>query len=216
MKRLAGTLAVVAALVACPAAAGHSGGTPGYTSAVTNVTPNAPGVSITVVDRDDRIRLENSDGREIVIYGYDGEPYLRFSGDRVYRNVRSPATYLNDDRFADVEVPAEANAEAEPQWEQVAAHPRFEWHDHRIHWMSPIDPPQVRENRDVPHHVFDWTVTGNLDGEPLTIAGTLDYAPIDSGSPPWIFLALPIAALALAGGIFAVLRRRRGSRAGAT
>jgi hypothetical protein len=75
--------------------------------------------------------------------------------------------------------------------------------------MSPIDPPQVREAPDESHHVFDWEVPGEIDGQPFTIAGSLDYTPVDSGRPSWIYLALPLAALVLGAGAWIVVRRRR-------
>jgi hypothetical protein len=50
--------------------------------------------------------LENNTGKPILVPGYDGEPYLRFTADAVYRNERSPATYLNEDRYGGVELPA--------------------------------------------------------------------------------------------------------------
>jgi hypothetical protein len=202
---------LVTALVWSPVALAHGGGTPGYESSVTSVTPAVAGVTLAVLDRDDRLELRNESRQEIVVLGYDGEPYLRFSADGVFRNLRSPATYLNDDRFGDVELPAEADPEAEPQWEQVSATPRYEWHDHRIHWMSEIGPPQVRAAPDEPHHVFDWEIPGSVDGAPFTIAGSLDYTPAESGRPSWIYLALPLVAIVLAGGVWMMLRRRRSS-----
>jgi hypothetical protein len=208
VTRLALAVAVVAVLVTAPVATGHGGGSPNYRSVVTSVRPSAPGVTISVIDRDDRLRLVSTSQSEIVILGYDGEPYLRFTPDGAFRNTRSPATYLNEDRLGDVDVPATADADAEPDWEQVAAHPTFEWHDHRIHWMSPIDPPQVRDDPSVPHHVFDWTVQGTVDGRPFTISGRLGYEP-PSSSPPWLFLALPLAALLVAGGAFRYARKRK-------
>jgi hypothetical protein len=199
----------VAAVVACPVAFAHGGGTPGYTSTVTSVTPTLAGVAVTVVDRDDRLELVNNSGHEIVIEGYDNEPYLRFTPDGVYRNLRSPATYLNDDRYGNVQLPASANPAAEPEWELVTQRNRFEWHDHRIHWMSPIGPKPVRDAPDQAHHVFDWEVTGTAGGEPFTIAGSLDYAPQESSRPSWIYLALPLAAVLLAAGAFVWYRRKR-------
>ena len=65
--------------------------------------------------------------------------------------------------------------------------------------MSTIDPPKVRAAPDEPHHVYDWKVPGTVGGEPLTIAGRLDYAPPpDDGFNP--LLIAPVVALALAGG----------------
>ena len=207
MRRRTLSLVVLAALVFPAVAAAHAG-KPGYTATVTGIDPPVPGVSITVLDRDDRLRLESTGGQEIVILGYDGEPYLRFTPDGTYRNAHSPATYLNEDRYAAVEPPADADPNAEPEWVEVSPRPIFEWHDHRIHWMSPIDPPQIRADPDTPRQVFTWDVPGTADAQPFTVSGSLDYAPPDSG-PPWLALALPLAAVAIAGGGFAYLRRRR-------
>jgi hypothetical protein len=106
-----------------------------------------------VLDADDELQLRNETGRTIVILGYGGEPYLRFSADGVFRNSRSPAAYLNLDRYAKVDVPDDADPKAPPRWERVATAAIWARHDHRIHWMSPIDPPRVRANPDRPHQV---------------------------------------------------------------
>jgi hypothetical protein len=201
---------LAAALVACPVAAGHGDGAArGYTSTIESVTPRAPGLTVRVLEGDDQLQLRNDTGSEIVIEGYDGEPYLMFDPeDGVFRNANSPATYLNAERYGDVDVPAGAGKDAEPEWERVRDGRTYSWHDHRIHWMSTIDPAKVREARDEPQHVFDWTVPGTIDGDELAIRGSLDYEPPpDSGFNP--ILVAPVAALALAGGIFWWARRRR-------
>jgi hypothetical protein len=202
--------AVLAVLVACPAAAGHGNGAArGYTSTVKAVTPELNGLTVEVLLGDDQLHLRNDTGREVVIAGYDGEPYLRFDADGdVYRNANSPATYLNEERYGAVDVPASASKTATPRWQRVARGSAYEWHDHRIHWMSTIDPPKVRQAKDEPHHVFDWNVPGNVAGEPLAIRGSLDYQPPPKSSFNPILIA-PIVALALAGGIFWWARRRR-------
>jgi hypothetical protein len=205
-------VALLAALVACPAAAAHGDGAArGYTSSVQAITPRLDGLTVQVLQGDDQLHLRNDTGRELVIEGYDGEPYLRFdAGGGVYRNANSPASYLNEERFGAVDVPASASKTATPRWERVARGSAFEWHDHRIHWMSTIDPPKVRQAKDQPHHVFDWNVPGRVAGEPLAIRGTLDYQPPPKSSFNPILIA-PLVALALAGGIFWWARRRRES-----
>ena len=194
-------LATVAAfLVACPAAAAHGGGgaKEGYRSTVTRISPAGTGVSVVVVDGDDQLRLRNAGRRRVVVYGYAGEPYLLFSGGRVFRNERSPATYLNQDRYADVKVPAIADPKAPPRWVPLSAAPVYTWHDHRIHWMSPIEPPAVREAKGKPHHIFGWKVTGTVDEQPLLIAGSLDWVPIHGESTPvWPIVLGVIGGVAL-------------------
>jgi hypothetical protein len=204
---------LLAALVACPAAAGHGNGAArGYTSTVTAITPNLDGLTVQVLQGDDQLDLRNDSGREVVIEGYDGEPYLRFAADGgVFRNANSPATYLNQERFGGVDVPKSAAKTAAPGWERVSRGKAFEWHDHRIHWMSTIDPAKVRTAKDRPHHVFDWNVPGTIGGEPLAIRGSLDYEPPPASSFNPILIA-PLVALALAGGIFWWARRRSDAR----
>jgi hypothetical protein len=203
--------AAAAALVVCTAAAAHGDGAArGFRSTVQKVTPALRSLSVRVLDADDELRLRNETGRTIVILGYDGEPYLRFSSDGVFRNARSPASYLNLDRYAKVDVPGQADSKAPPRWERVAAGAIWSWHDHRIHWMSPIDPPRVRANPDRPHHVFDWKVPARIEGDELAIRGSLDYsAPEDGGSilPLAIAATVGVATTCIAG--FVLLRRRR-------
>jgi hypothetical protein len=202
--------AVVAALVACPAAAGHGGGAArGFTSTVKRVTPNLDGLTVQIVQGDDQLHVRNDSGRELVVEGYEGEPYLRFDAHGgVYRNANSPATYLNEVRYGDVPVPASASKTATPRWKRVARGNSYDWHDHRIHWMSTIDPPKVRQAKDQPHHVFDWNVPGSVEGQPLAIRGSLDYQPPPKSSFNPILIA-PLVALGLAGGIFWWARARR-------
>jgi hypothetical protein len=197
-----------AALVLAPAAAAHGGGGAlGFRSTVTGLRPATPGVLVVVRDSDDRLDLRNETGKTLVVLGYEGEPYLAFRDGRVYRNSRSPATYLNDDRFGQVTVPPDADPDAAPAWEEVAQKEDYEWHDHRIHWMSKTLPPTIAAAKKQPHHVFDWKVPATLDGRPLTIAGSLDYQPPPPGKPTYLLGAL--AVVVVGGGAAVWLRRRR-------
>jgi hypothetical protein len=209
-------LAAAAALAFCPVAFAHGDGAErGFRSAVESIRPSSPGLTVRVLDSDDELQLRNATGREIVILGYEGEPYLRFSADGVFRNARSPATYLNLDRYAKVDVPAEADPKAPPRWERVASGAIWSWHDHRIHWMSPIDPPRVRANPDRRQHVFDWRVPARMEGRSLAISGRLDYVPPDE-KRSLLPLALGAAvAVGTTGAVIAILvRRSRRSPAG--
>jgi hypothetical protein len=208
---LAGALV---ALVVCPAAASHNGGAAlGYRSTVVGVTPDLSGLEIHVVDGDDQLLLTNTGGREIVIEGYEHEPYLKFTRDGVFENQRSPAAYLNDERYGGVEVPASADPKAAPDWKPVGAGVEYGWHDHRIHWMSPIAPPKVRDAPDVKHHIFDWKVPGTVDGAKLVVSGSLDYVPPASGGSVYVVVswvaAIIALAIAAAAAVFVAVRRRR-------
>ncbi len=207
-RTLTALLALVATVLVPAAAAHGGGGDRGFTSAVVSVTPDTPGLSVSVRDGDDRLLLVNDTDETVVILGYQGEPYLEFRTDSVFQNTRSPATYVNDDRYGKVELPATADPKSAPEWQEVSPRSSFEWHDHRIHWMSETLPPKVAAAPDTAQHVFDWTVPGRLGGAPLVIAGTLDYAPPPGQEFPKLLL-LPLALLAVGGAAAVWLRRRR-------
>jgi hypothetical protein len=201
-------VAVCFALTLAPAAAGHGGGSKGFKSTVTAVRPPVAGVHILVRGGDDRLRLENQSGETIVVRGYGGEPYLRFAPDGVYENENSPAPYLNKDRFARVDVPKTASEKAKPSWKKISDGATFEWHDHRIHWMSPIPPRPIRDDPNDKHHVFNWQVPGTGNGKAFLITGTLDYAPPSNGGVPVVFISvLAVVLVATLAGLY-LLRRR--------
>ncbi|MEZ5248381.1 MAG: hypothetical protein R2713_03905 [Ilumatobacteraceae bacterium] len=109
-----------------------------YRSEVVSISPAIPGLEARIIGGDSFIELTTS-GQDVLVLGYDGEPYLRFDADgTVSENVRSPARWLNLDRYSETSVPAEADATAPPEWEQVGSGGRYAWHDHRTHWMLEI------------------------------------------------------------------------------
>jgi hypothetical protein len=176
-------LAVLVALLAAAPALGHEGN-PNFLSVIDRITPRSEGVTVEVLNRDDRMLLRNTSGKDVVILGYDEEPYARVLADgTVEVNTDSEAYYLNDDRFANVDVPAGVDGKGEPRWKEIGKTGRFEWHDHRFHWMSEGTPPQVKDES-VRTKVFDWTVPIEVGGERGTIAGTLFWTPLPGGGAP--------------------------------
>ena len=204
----------LATLCLVPSASAHGGGGgKGYRSSVVRLVPASSFIHVTVVDSDDRLRLRVDGDHAVVIDGYQGEPYLRFAPDGVYRNRRSPATYLNDDRYGKVRAPATASAAAAPQWERMASGgDSYDWHDHRIHWMSTSYPPVVVAEKSTSHRIFDWSVPGTLDGKPFAVQGHLDYVPLPGQRfPRW--LVIPLVALVLLAVALPLVRRRSTHRA---
>ena len=212
MPRLRAVLAATAliALLATPAASAHQGNV-NYRSVIDTVSPDVSGLRLDVVNRDDRLELQNTTGRSILIDGYEGEPYARLKADgTVEVNRRSPAFYLNDDRFAGVKVPEGADPKAAPQWQLVDRTGRFEWHDHRIHWMSKIPPRQV-EGRTDKTKIFDWKVPLHVGDAPGAVRGTLFWQPPSQGGAPLAAIAgLGVILLLAAATVIVVRRRRRG------
>jgi hypothetical protein len=200
---------LLALCVIAPIAGAHEGN-PNYRSQVRAIEPAVNGLEAQVLNYDDRIELRNGTGDTVTIEGYRGEPYLRFLPDgTVELNRRSPAAALNEDRFAKVEVPASADPEAAPDWEVVARNGRYDWHDHRIHWMSRSLPPRVRENEEARVKVFDWRLPVAAAGRRSVINGTLIWLGRDAGGFP-LAAALSLGAAILAGaGLVMLVRRRR-------
>jgi hypothetical protein len=91
-----------------------------YRSTVDAIDPAAHGVRAGVVGGDAFLELSAGDGHEVVVEGYQGEPCLRFHPDgTVERNLRSPATYVNESRDGAVDLPD--GVDAETGWRPIGA-----------------------------------------------------------------------------------------------
>lgn len=203
-RRAVGAVATLVAAVALlvagasPASADPAGPSD-YRTTIEDTTP-ASGVSLEPVGGDAFLRLTVEPGTEVVVPGYSGEPYLRVRADgTVERNRSSPATSANEDRFGVAE--GDVDADAEPDWERVGSGGIYAWHDHRTHWMSP-NPPTHVERSHRPALISDWELTLVVDGEDVTVAGSLLWEPAVS--------PLPWAALAAATACGVALVGRRG------
>jgi hypothetical protein len=211
--RGAAAVALVALCAVAPTAAAHEGN-PNYRSQVRTITPAIAGVEAQVLNYDDRIELRNEGDETVVVEGYRGEPYLRFRPDGLVEvNRRSPAAYLNEDRFAKVSVPRSADPAAPPEWEVVSRTGSYDWHDHRIHWMAASPPERVRGDEETRTKIFDWKLPVAAAGHRSLIRGSLVWVGKDSGGFP-LAAALSLGAAVLAGAALVVLvrRRRRPSR----
>jgi hypothetical protein len=215
MLRLRAVVAGTAllALVAAPSALAHQGN-PNYRSVISGVTPNVPGVKLQVLNFDDRLQLDNRTGRTITVEGYQNEPYARLLSDgTVEVNHNSPAYYLNDDRFGQAKVPPTAKAGATPDWQVVDRTGSFQWHDHRIHWMSSVPPKQVTD-KSRRTKVFDWKVPLQVGRTRASVTGSLFWQPKPGGGIPTGALAALVALAVLGLGAVLVVRRRRGEIGG--
>lgn len=185
-----------------------------YRTYITEITPPVPGLSVEVLEFADRLLLRNHTGQTVTVYGYSGEPYARVQANgTTEQNVRSPAVYLNTSFYADVTVPPSANASAPPKWAVLDRTGELEWHDHRIHWMSPVKPPEVT-NEGKRTKIFNWSVPIRVGAQPGTIKGELFWVPQSSKAPVGAIVALVVIVLLAAVFVFVVRRRRARSAPG--
>jgi hypothetical protein len=201
-------IVLCAALLLAPAAALAHKGNPNYLSQINAISPAMPGLKVTVVNRDDRLLLQNTSGRDVIVEGYNGEPYARVAADgTVAVNTNSPAYYLNEERFATTQPPAGVDGKGEPKWKQLSGTGRFEWHDHRAHYMGKGIPQQVTD-RDKRTKVFDWKVPLQIEGTQGQIAGTLFWTPQAGGGVP-AGAIIAGAAIVIGLSLMVILVRRR-------
>lgn len=192
-----GTMVALLLLAGPASAHGRGSDATNFDSRIVD-TPDVPGVTWRIHGGDEYLSVTNAGDAEIVVLGYDGEPYLRVGPDGVWRNTHSPATYVNQDRYTASTLDPRADPDAEPDWEQISGDSSYYWHDHRMHWMAPVLPPLVREGPAESQLVQPWTVPFVVDGQELELTGELWWVP--GPSPwPWIGLGLVLSLPALAG-----------------
>jgi hypothetical protein len=210
MPRLVrGLLLAILSLASLPAIAGAHPGNPDFRSVIQGFSPQIPGLNIQVLNWDSDMQLSDPGHHTVVIYGYDHDQYARIlpSG-TVQVNQRSPAAYLNEDRYGTTPVPPSANAKDPPQWKTVNESNTFIWHDHRMHYMSPSTPPQVKD-RNQRTKIFDYAIPMTVDGKPVTLDGTLFWVgPPNTSKTPFLIAGAGIVIALLVMVIW--VRRRRG------
>ena len=193
-------------VTAGPAAAHGVGGLEptNYVTTVAGITPPAPGLHVRAVDVGTSIELRNDSAHDVIVIGYQREPYLRIGPRGAWQNVRSPAVFLNRTRVPTQEAPpGQYDAKAAPEWRKISTAPVAVWHDHRTHWMGTEDPAIVRRDPGRPHVVIrDWQIPLRMDGRKLTVTGDAGWVP---GPSPWPWV---LGAVALAVAVVARCRLR--------
>ena len=115
----------------------------------------------------------------MIVEGYTGEPYLRFQPDgTVERNRLSTATYLNDDRQGEVDIPADGHRRRSrtpnPSGRRSpTAAPTPGTTTGCTGWTTRR--PSVERGEPVPGAYDPWRVPIVVDGAPAEIQGTLVY-----------------------------------------
>jgi hypothetical protein len=205
--RLRGTVLVAVALVATaagPAAAGDPFAN--YVTEVTGIKPALPGVTATAPRDGADIEVTNTTATPLIVLGYQGEPYLKITDHGVWQNQLSPATYLNREYSID-SIPGSVDTHKAPEWKNLSDGSTARWHDHRIHWMGAVEPPDVAGDKGHPHLIKSWQIGLEYGTRKADIDGTLSWQP----TSPWgLYLTYGgLAAAVVAALVVAIAFRRQ-------
>jgi hypothetical protein len=160
-------------------AAADSAGPTDYRTVVVELTPPTDTVDVSIEGGDSFVVLTAAPGTDVVVRGYQGEPYLWFRPDgTVAENRRSPATYYNEERYG-AEIPSTASPEAEPDWVDVADGGSFAWHDHRAHRMEDFPPLNAHRG----DQILDGVIPILVDATPVEIHIASTWMPAPSPVP---------------------------------
>jgi hypothetical protein len=200
--RRTGLVLLLAAAVqfgaAGPASAHAVGGGPAasnYRTEVRGIDPPIAGVTVRTVDGGNQLELTNRSSQEIVLLGYQNEPYLRVGPDGVFENQRSPSTFSNRSVTAPTSIPPEYDASAAPDWRHISSRPAAIFHDHRAHWSGGPAPAAVRQDPGKRQVVTpNWQVPIKVGDSTSILSGDIVWVP---GPSPWPWAALAVALAAL-------------------
>ncbi len=203
MRRIIVTVVIAATILmagATPAFAHTVAGTgaTNYKTTLRFVKPALDGLHVKVIEAGSRLEVSYAGSGEVVVQGYQGEPYLRIGDKGVFENLKSPATYINKTRNG-VNPPTDADPKATPEWHRTSRGHVARWHDHRIHFMGSIDPPQVRQAPGARHPITDWTITITQGSKTTTAGGDLIWVPGPSPVPMWVVALALLAVMAFVG-----------------
>ena len=160
------------------------------------MTPSVAGLHVSVRDLGARIEVRNDTAYDVVIFGYEGEPYLRVGPRGVYENGRSPSLFINRTKSISAATPSSYDAHAAPEWRRVGGGRTVSWHDHRVHWMGASEPSVVRDSPGRAHLISNWVVALRYRGQDVSVLGDLRWVPGPSAAPR-LLLALLVAILVI-------------------
>jgi hypothetical protein len=143
-----------------------------------------PGVRARVIDGDRSLELTVAPNRVVLVDGYIGEPFVRFSERGVEANVHSPTAIA--DKLVSTRTLLMTGPRALPRWTSLTSRHRLTWHDHRLGPTAGLRPGEGPVGR--------WTVPIRVDGRPSEIGGAVWRAERPA-TAPWLVLWL----LSLAG-----------------
>jgi hypothetical protein len=185
-------LGAAVAVIPVPASRAAAHGTAGQAPAnfeahVERIEPEDAVVRVRMTDLGQHLEVRADPGVEVVVLGYEGEPYLRISDGGVEQNERSPAVFMNRDTTVTATPPASFDANAAPRWRRISSGRVARWHDHRVH-------PSGKVGSHEQEHGFGWTIDLLVADRPVAVQGrtrSLDPPP----GALWLLLAAGLGAL---------------------
>jgi hypothetical protein len=171
-----------------PAGASADPARPGNTeSIVESVEPSTDSVRIDIVGGDAFVRLRVERGHSAELRGYYDEPYVRVADDgTVSVNEASDTFRISKSRYgAGTTINDGGSASIDESWVVASTNGTYLWHDHRVHWMSPM-PPQAIDGRGL---VQQWSIPITVDGRAILVSGSLYLR--DAPGSWWWLLAVP-------------------------
>lgn len=154
---------IAAGVLASPEVAhADAAGPTDYRTEIISITPSTDLVEFTIEGGDAFVRAEVEPGHELLVLGYDAEPYLRIDADgEVFENVRSYATYYNEERFGGSDIPDIVDNGATPEWGRIGSGGAWSWHDHRAHFMGTGTPIGMEPGDSFPAQLVPVEIDGS-------------------------------------------------------
>ena len=116
----------------------------------------------------------NTTRRVLAVPGRQGEPFLEIGPDGVFGNARSPDFYVSGGQTVR-KVPALADPDAPPEWTRLSAEPVWSWLEYRA--RLPAASQERAGLGATQRTVLSWTTPMTLGGEPLEVAGHVEWIP---------------------------------------
>lgn len=170
-------MTVLTGLVLTPWASAHEGSDPEIAAVLDRVTPEMPGVSLTVESTRLGLQfvLENPTPTEVTVLSSVGDPLFRIGPDGVLGNFRSPEWYTSKVPGGAVSIPEKAVEKGSPVWARVSEEPAWGWFDHRLH-AATLSPEQKANT--APLEPFGtWTVPVTYGAALGSAEGHFEFRP---------------------------------------
>lgn len=201
MNRVGWAVAVGAGLAALSSTSVHAdaAGPTDYRTEIVAIAPATDAITVSIEGGDAFVAIDVERGHRVVVHGYDDEPYLLIDETGgVYQNVRSFATYYNQERYGTDEIPLVVDNEAPPEWSRIGGDGSWAWHDHRAHWMGDGPPLGLDPGDALPSQVIPIEV----DGVPteVTVRTTLVAGPSLWPAAFGLVFGLGVGAMAMLAG----------------